>query len=174
MDFIPRWASPPGDTIREALDEQRLDPATLAARLELSREQFESFLAGKIPLTIRLAERLSATIGGSIEFWMTRDGQYRADQSRVVADEWAQRMPLREMKALGWIRPDATDWVEQIDACLAFFDVPSLEVWKEEHAALSARARFRASPTIQRDEYAVAAWLRQCEVQLSQVPCRDW
>jgi HTH-type transcriptional regulator/antitoxin HigA len=174
MDFIPRWASPPGDTIRDALDEQRLDPATLAARLELSHEKFESFLAGKVPLTIRLAERLSATIGGSVEFWMTRDSQYRADQSRVAADKWAQRMPLRDMKAFGWITSDATDWVEQIDACLAFFDVPTPEVWKDEHAALTARVRFRTSPTIQRDEYAVAAWLRQCEVELSQIPCRDW
>lgn len=174
MDFIPRWASPPGDTIKDALDEKALDPATLAARLELSHEKFESFLAGKIPLTIRLAERLSATIGGSVEFWMTRDGHYRADQARVVADEWAQRMPLRDMRAFGWIASDATDWVEQIDACLAFFDVSTPEVWKDKHAALSAQARFRASPTIQTDEYAVAAWLRQCEVELARVPCGDW
>lgn len=174
MDFVPRWASPPGDTVRDALDEQGLDPATLAASLELSPETFESFLAGQIPMTIRLAERLSATIGGSVEFWMTRDGQYRADRSRVVADEWAQRMPLRDMKAFGWIAPDATDWLEQIDACLAFFDVATPEAWKEEHAALSAQARFRTSPTVNRDEYAVAAWLRQCELELSKVPCRDW
>lgn len=174
MDFIPRWASPPGDTIRDALDEQRLDPATLAARLELSDERFESFLAGKIPLTIKLAQRLSETIGGSVEFWMTRDGQYRADQHRVAADEWAQRMPLQDMKSFGWIAPDATDWVEEIDACLAFFDVPTPEVWKDEHTALSAQAHFRASPNIETDDYAVTAWLRQCEVELSQIPFREW
>lgn len=174
MDFVPRWASPPGDTIREALDEQRLDSAKLAATLELSQDQFEAFLQGKIPLTIRLAERLASAIGGSIEFWMTRDGQYRADQWRVAADRWAQRMPLRDMRDLGWISADATDWVEQIEACLDFFDVSTPELWEAEHATLAERTRFRSSPTIATNDYAVATWLRRCEVELSEIPCRDW
>lgn len=173
-DFIPRWASPPGDTIRDALDEQRLERSTLATALDLADEEFDVFMAGNMPLTVRLADRLSATIGGSIEFWMTRDGQYRADRARLVADVWAQRMPLKDMVTFGWIEGGVGDWVEQIEACLHFFGVATPEVWEADREALAARTHFRSSPTLRTDAFAVAAWLRQCEVQLSRVRCASW
>jgi plasmid maintenance system antidote protein VapI len=173
-DFVPRWASPPGDTIKDAIDEQRLDPRSLASALELPSDKFDAFLEGDIPLTIRLAERLVATIGGSIEFWMTRDGQYRADQSRVAADAWVQRMPIGDMTTFGWIPPDVDDWVEQIEVCLGFFGVANPEAWETDHAARINQARFRNSPTVPTDSFAVAAWLRECDVELSQIPCREW
>jgi HTH-type transcriptional regulator/antitoxin HigA len=173
-DFVPRWASPPGDTIKHALAEQRLDAGSLAAELGLSDEELEAILTGDVPLTIRLAEGLSSTIGGSIEFWITRDGQYWADLARVAADAWAQRMPISEMTTLGWIAPEADDWVGQLEACLNFFNVANPTVWESAHEALVKRARFRISPTVRTDEYAVAAWLRQCEVELSNVSCEAW
>jgi hypothetical protein len=146
----------------------------LAAALDLADEEFDAFLAGDIPLTIRRAERLSSTIGGSIEFWMTRDGQYREDLSRVVADAWAQRMPIKDMATFGWIAADGDDWVGQIDACLRFFDVATPEVWEAEHEALVERTRFRSSRVLDTDEFALAVWLRQCEVELSKVSCAEW
>lgn len=173
-DFIPRWASAPGDTIRDALEEQRLDRQSFAEALALSNDELDALLQGDIPLTIKLAGDLSSTIGGSIEFWMARDGQYHADRSRVVADEWAQRMPIREMASLGWISADVDDWVERIEACLRFFDVETAEAWEKDHHALAERTRFRSSRALDADEFAVAAWLRQCEIELSQISCRAW
>lgn len=173
-DFIPRWASPPGDTVRNALEEQRLDPGSLAAALDFASEEFDAFLEGDIPLTIGRAERLSSAIGGSIGFWMTRDSQYREDQSRVLADKWAQRMPIKDMARFGWIPSDANDWIEQIDACLHFFGVRTPEAWEEGHKDLVKQTRFRSSEAYTTDEFAAAAWLRQCEVELSEVPCREW
>lgn len=173
-DFVPRWASPPGDTIKDALDEQHLDRQTLAEALELSQVDLNALLEGGIPLTIRLAERLSSTIGGSVEFWMTRDGQFQTDRTRVVADAWAQRMPIHEMTTFGWIRPEVGDWVGQIDECLRFFDVVSPDAWEAEHRALLKETRFRSSQVLQTNEFAVAAWLRQCEVELSEIACAEW
>lgn len=173
-DFMPRWASPPGDTIRNALEEQHLDEQSLAATLDFADEEFEAFLAGEIPLTIRRAELLSSAIGGSIGFWMARDGQYREDRSRVIADAWAQQMPIKDMRKFGWIAADADDWIGQIDACLRFFGVTTPEAWETGHKALVKQTRFRSSQTYSADEFAVATWLRQCEVELSKVPCREW
>lgn len=173
-DFIPRWASPPGDTINDALNEQHVDRRVLAKALELSDEDLATLLRGATPLTINLAERLSLTIGGSVEFWMTRDGQYQADRSRVDADAWVRRMPMRDMSAFGWIDSDVDDWVERIDACLRFFNVGSVDAWKAHQEALLERTRFRSSQVFETDEFAVAAWLRQCELALSQISCRVW
>lgn len=173
-DFVPRWASPPGDTIKDALHEQCMEGRTLAEALELSQNEFEALLGGDIPLTIKLCERLSSKIGGSVEFWMTRDGQYQADRSRVLADAWVQRMPVHDMKTFGWIQSDTDNWLSQIDNCLRFFDVVSPDAWQAEHTALLEQTRFRSSKILESDEFAVAAWLRQCEVELSNIPCAQW
>jgi HTH-type transcriptional regulator / antitoxin HigA len=173
-DFVPRWASPPGDTIRDALNEQHVDPQALAKALDLADPEFDAFLAGDIPLTVRRAESLSSTVGGSVEFWMTRDGQYREDRSRVEADAWAQRLPIKDMASFGWIASDPTDWVSQFETCLQFFDVAAPGVWEAEREALREKTRFRSSPSHRADEYAVAAWLRQCEIELSRMPCKAW
>ncbi|MCA1693810.1 MAG: plasmid maintenance system antidote protein, partial [Actinobacteria bacterium] len=173
-EFIPRWASPPGDTIKDVLREQHLDRRVLAKTLELSDADLDALLRGVTPLTINLADRLSFTIGGSVEFWMTRDGQYQADRSRVDADAWVRQMPVHDMSAFGWIDSEVDDWVEQIDECLHFFNVGSVDAWKAHQEALLERTRFRSSQVLETDEFAVAAWLRQCEVELSRVSCRDW
>jgi HTH-type transcriptional regulator/antitoxin HigA len=174
IDFIPRWASPPGDTIKDALEEKGFDRRSLADALGLSDEDLRFLLKGSIPLTIKLAERLSSAIGGSVEFWMTRDGQYQSDRARVEADAWAQRLPIQDMSAFGWIESDVDDWVAQIDECLRFFEVRDLDAWEAGHEALLGITHFRSSRVLDTDEFAVAAWLRQCEVELSQIACGDW
>lgn len=173
-DFIPRWASPPGDTIKEALEEQGLHRRALGEALGLPDENLQSLLDGSMPLTIKLADRLTAAIGGSVEFWMTRDGQYHADAARVAADAWAQRLPLRDMSAFGWIESDVDDWIAQIRACLQFFGVHNVSEWQAGQGALLARTRFRSSQVLERDELALAAWLRQCELELSEIDCGEW
>lgn len=173
-NLFPRWASPPGDTIRDALKEKGIDPHSLATELEFDEPEFDEFLAGDIPLTIRGAECLTSALGGSIEFWITRDVQYRQDRARVAADSWAQQLPVKEMTQLGWIEPRPKDWVGQLDACLQFFDVATPEDWRAGQAALESHTHFRSSTAVSSDGFAVATWLRQCDIQLSKVDCKSW
>lgn len=174
LDFVPRWASPPGDTVKQLLIERQVDQADTAAALNLAPGGFDDLLAGRSPITIRLAERLAVVLGGSVEFWMARDGQYHEDRSRVDADEWAQQLPVKEMAALGWISRRPAGWLERIEACLDFFDVASVDAWRAVQEVSVSRTRFRSSRKFDRDEFAVAAWLRQCQVELSAVRCSTW
>lgn len=173
-DFIPRWASPPGDTIKDALEERSLNKDALVRALAFAPDRVQQLLDGGLPLTIDVADRLTRLIGGTVEFWMTRDGQYHADVARVAADEWAQHVPAREMAAFGWISDDTDDWVARIDACLRFFDVKDVRSWETNQNLLRSRTRFRSSQVIEADDYAVAAWLRQSEVELSEIGCAEW
>lgn len=169
--FVPRWASPPGDTIREALAVRNLDKETLVEELGLHPDALGALLEGSTPMTIRLADQLALVVGGSVEFWMTRDGQYRADLQRVAADRWAMELPVSDMAAMGWIKDPGADWEDRIDVCLEFFDVEDVASWEEAHASLLAKTRFRSSRTLHANDHAVAAWLRQCEIELSQIDC---
>jgi plasmid maintenance system antidote protein VapI len=93
-DFAPRWASPPGKTIRDALVERGLSLEVFAESIGVPDPRLQGLLSGSETISIELARRISTSIGGSVEFWMARDGQYRDDLARVEADRWAQSLPI--------------------------------------------------------------------------------
>ncbi|TCN39317.1 plasmid maintenance system antidote protein VapI [Kribbella orskensis] len=171
--FAPRWASPPGDTIREALDERGLSLTQFADMMACSPERASGLLDGAEPISLELGRRLADTIGATTQFWMSRDAQYRDDLDRVNADRWAESLPTAEMRKLGWL-PKTSDWHERLDACLQFFGVPDLRTWDDTYGSLLATAKFRTSPKIRTDEAAVAVWLRQGEVEAQHLNVGRW
>jgi plasmid maintenance system antidote protein VapI len=74
--FVPDWVSPPGDTIADIVGERELDAAEVAKQLGLSEPEFGDLLLGAT-LTDELAEKLAAVLGGTAQFWRTREQQYR-------------------------------------------------------------------------------------------------
>jgi HTH-type transcriptional regulator / antitoxin HigA len=171
--FAPRWASPPGETIIDVLNDRHIDLDQFARMVDLSHDRLQQLLAGEFPISISLARRLSRAIGGTIEFWITRDGQYRDDLARVEADRWAQTLPLREMAALGWIeRP--VDWHDRLAQCLAFFGVPDVRGWASRYGDLVENSYFRASTAFPMDAGAVAAWLRRGEIEAESLETAAW
>lgn len=172
--FVPRWASPPGDTIRDALAQRNLTELDLTTALGLSAKDTSAVLSGDRALTIGIAEDLSQVVGGTVDFWMARDSQYRADLSRLDADEWVAHLPIADMKSLGWISSEADDWLEEIDECLQFFEVQSVEEWRSVQAASRSHTMFRSSTVHSADDFAVAAWLQQCDRELSELRCDSW
>ena len=170
-EFLPRWASPPGGTIQDALEEQGLSHAAFARSIGVSRSQLTGLLSGRETISIELARRISTSIGGSVEFWLTRDGQYRDDVTRVEADLWAESLPAAQMAGFGWI-DKPTDWQDQIASCLEFFDVSDLAEWQRTYGAMLDGARFRTSDKAGVDANATAAWLRKAELDAARISCR--
>ena len=113
-DFAPRWASPPGETIRDTLVERGLALEVFAESIGLPGPRLQGLLSGSETISIELARRISSSIGGSVEFWLTRDGHYRDDLARVEADRWAQSLPISQMAEFGWI-DRSTGWQTQIN-----------------------------------------------------------
>lgn len=173
QEFSPRWASPPGATISESLADRGIAETELRQILGMSDASLAELLNGNLPLTICLAEDLATHVGGTPEFWMTRDCQYRDDVARLKADEWAQSLPFKEMVRLGWV--DATGhWREQLEACLDYFGVDDVDAWNARYGAAANAARFRTSPTFASSNGAVAAWMRQGEKIASKIDCSRW
>lgn len=170
-EFVPRWASPPGDTIRDLLRERRLDVDAAARTLDLSAPDLESLLDGGRRITVELARRLVDAFGGSIEFWVARDAQYLDDRERVAADVWASSLPIAEMVSYGWIRRPG-DWVERLEAALEFFDVDGPAEWDATVARRAARYRTTAVDGLPVPK--VAAWLRAAELAARDVHTGEW
>lgn len=75
--FRSDWASPPGDTIADLIEERGWDPAAFAARLGIPPDEARALLAGTAPVTGALAGRLARLLGGSAAFWLEREAQFR-------------------------------------------------------------------------------------------------
>lgn len=91
--FHPDWVSPPGDTILERLTECDISRQQLADKLNLALYQVHQLVAGTLPITRELAERLHKTIGGSTAFWVQREAQYRASDRAPAAAENSRACP---------------------------------------------------------------------------------
>jgi HTH-type transcriptional regulator/antitoxin HigA len=81
--FSPDWASPPGDTIVDLIEERGWTQAELADRLGYSPKAVRHLLGGQASLTEAVAHDLERVLGVPAHFWLTREAQYRAQCERL-------------------------------------------------------------------------------------------
>ena len=173
--FQPNWTSAPGDTIVDILRERDLSKENFASFMSLSAKETNDLLQGRATVTIDVARRLTGVLGASVEFWMSRDYQYRQDSRRLQEDEegWLRKLPLGDMIKFGWLSPPPLP-SEELAACLRFFGVSSVFEWRVNYGGLQETAAFRSSPSFDSREESVSAWLRQGEIEAEGIGCRPW
>ena len=173
--FQPDWASPPGETISDLLNERNIQDRVFADRMGFSYEDTSLLLDGRATITIETARRLVGVLGASVEFWMSRDYQYRRDAQRLQSAEelWLGQLPIGDMIQFGWLSPPPLP-ADELKTCLQFFGVRTFPEWRRVYGVLSETSAFRTSPTFESRPEAVAAWLRQGEIQAQSVQCERW
>lgn len=178
--FQPNWVSPPGDTMADILEERHLSPIEFADQIGYSVDITNDLLNGNSLITIEMAQRLERALGVSASFWMNRESQYRKDisrfqvEARSSTDEvWLKELPVKDMAALGWIKPThrASDKVAE---CLRFFGVPNVRAWRETYHDVLETSAFRTSASFDSQSGAVAAWLRQGEIEGAKIESKVW
>jgi HTH-type transcriptional regulator/antitoxin HigA len=139
--FQPLWASAPGETIAEILRRRRIDIQSFASDLGENEDFAKCLLGGACAIDRSVAERLHYVIGGSVSFWLNREAQYREDVARlqgtreqVDAVAWLKELPIRDMRAFGWISRN-DDKVKQAKECLRFFGSSSVTEWRSNIGA---------------------------------------
>ena len=173
--FRPNWASSPGDTIADVLEEQNISVSAFSKRIGYSVGEAEDLLAGRISMSLGLARKLHAELGATVEFWMSRDFQYRESVARLNSAEmkdWLVELPLGDMVRFGWMRPVSAS--QEAASCLRFFGVPDVSAWRTRYAQLQERVAFRSSPSFESRPGSVAAWLRQGEIEARRIKCAPW
>ncbi|WP_150001828.1 ImmA/IrrE family metallo-endopeptidase [Iodidimonas gelatinilytica] len=175
--FSPDWRSPPGDTILDILDERGMSIEAFSLLIDETPSFSQSLISGKARITARIALKLSEQLGSTKDFWLTREDQFRNERHSVRSiqslSEWARLLPISDMKKFGWLSPGKKQ-KSLVEACLNFFDVPSLEAWKETYGDNSMQSAFRKSAIREADDFAVAAWLRQGEILSNRIKINKW
>lgn len=71
-------AIPAGATIKQQLAYREMSIEQFQVLMEMSREQIDALISGRIALTHEIAERLQAVFGVSSQFWEALEARYRA------------------------------------------------------------------------------------------------
>lgn len=171
--FTPFWASPPGRTIQTALDELGLDISDFASEMDFSITTADNLLKGRETISLEMARRLAHLLGPSVEFWVSRDCQYREDLARVDTDRWLSDLPVKEMVKLGWIAP-ASDWASQVNACLSFFGVENVSTWRKLYEPQLEATRMRISSSVPSRPLVIATWMRRATREAESATLDPW
>jgi HTH-type transcriptional regulator / antitoxin HigA len=75
--FEPNWKSPPGDTIKDIIDEKNIPIKVFLDKMDMSLVDIMKLLDGNIIIDENIASKLSDVLGSSKEFWLNREKQYR-------------------------------------------------------------------------------------------------
>lgn len=177
--FEPNWANPPGATVLDLLQERQVAVTELADRAHRDVVSVSRLIHGVEPLDEDWANCLSATLGATPSFWLRREGMYRADLQRLcnsaenAPKDWLSEVPLHDLVRFGWIKKGHSTEETALNAC-AFFGVTSESSFQLKYERLFGASAYRASSAFATRPSAVAAWLRQGEIQASSLDCEAW
>lgn len=172
--FLPDWASPPGATISDILDERGQSVAEFARAMGDSVDHVQQLLVGSVQITNEVADHLSRVLGTSSRFWLSRESQFRDGLVRLAKnEEWIKGLPVSDLIRFKWMR-SASSASEKVAACLEFFGVPTVADWYARYDGVARLAAFRTSETFDSTEGAVLAWLRKGELEGAVVSCDQW
>jgi HTH-type transcriptional regulator / antitoxin HigA len=176
--YAPRQVSPPGDTLRDLMEERSLTQAELSRRLGRPAQAVNEIVTGKKEITEDTALELERVLRVPAHFWLAREARYREYLARERAASsqkdqlpWLRRFPLKALQDAGVLPAGrlTSAFVEQlVDPLLRFFGVASPEGWLAQYEHLQAQFR-RAKPDKQTDVAAITAWLRMGELAAIQV-----
>ena len=172
--FQPNWVSAPGDTIIDIMEERELSTEDLAISLGLSSIITQKIIDGAEFITEELSVKLAKTLGASEDFWLRREFQYRESLvrlSKVEEISWLKLLPIKDMINFGWIQDSIS---RNVKSLLSYFGVSDIKEWYLKYEVEMAQVSFRTSSKFKQQPAAVAAWLRQGELQSKLISCQKW
>jgi HTH-type transcriptional regulator/antitoxin HigA len=172
--FRPDYATPPGDTIADILDERDMTQADLARRLGVSVKHANQVINGAATISPELALGLEKVLGATVAFWLTREALYQgklAEQQEHLAlasaQDWAKKFPIAELKKRNLIPKDARG-AGLVAHLLRYLGIAEPGRWSDPTVAYRVARKFES------DEFALSAWLRQGEIEAVRLECEPF
>ena len=178
LAYVPQEVSPPGETLRDLMEERNLSQAELSRRLGRPAQAINEIVAGKKEITEETALELERVLQIPAQFWLAREARYREYLARLRDLErrkdhiqWFDTFPIKALQDLGKLTPGRLTPAlksQLVDEVLRFFGVASPDGWVAQYNSVQAAFR-RARPDKQTDNAAITAWLRMGEIAAEQV-----
>ncbi len=172
IDLARAVLSPPGDTLLETIEAKGMNQAELARRMDRPTQTINEIIQGKASITPHTAIQLEYVLGIPADFWLERERLYQLQaailseaEQQLEAQSWANSFPLKEMSQLFGLTY-GKDASSKVRALLSFFQVSNVAAYRTcfENQYVH-HADFRMSESATNQAPAMAAWLRQGEIQ---------
>lgn len=130
---VDTMAIPPGETIKEMLEDRSMTQKEFAIRMNYSEKHISKLINGEAALTQETALRLEIVLGVPASFWNGLEAGYREDLQRVKQERFsaeeeacAEKYPYEQMAQAGLVEK-TQDRHKKIDALRKFFEVVRLK-----------------------------------------------
>ncbi|MEU0940983.1 ImmA/IrrE family metallo-endopeptidase [Embleya sp. NPDC005971] len=177
-EYAPQTAHPPGETLKEALEERGITQVDLARRTGLSTKHINQIVQGSAALSPETALLLERVTGLPATVWNALEAAWRTQLAREEERErlkdqvdWLGNFPLAELVSRN-VLPSTARTVDNLRHLLAFFGVASPQV--AENLWGGYRAAFRRSTAAPPNEYATSTWLRLAVLEAREIDCRPY
>lgn len=173
--YQPQSVSHPGSTLGEKLDELEMGSKEFSVRVDKPEKTISAVLAGRSAITPQMAVKFEDVLKIPASFWLKRQRRYDEYLARLEREEdieqakdWARGFPYAKMANLGWV-PSTRKVEEKVVELFEFFGVSNQNAWKAYYYKQELKVNFRVSLAHTNGALAVAAWLRQGELQASKL-----
>lgn len=161
-------AVPPGETIREQLENRGMSQKEFALRMGMSEKHMSHLINGKVELTPEVSLRLESVLGIPAKFWTNLESVYRERLARVNEEleferdrEIAQKFPYAKLATLGWV-PSTRKMEEKVKNLRTYFGVARLEILDTLRVPGIAYRKMGENET---SDYALAAWAQRARIE---------
>lgn len=172
----PDYCPPPGDTLKETIEELNISQKELALRTGLTAKTISQLINSKAPITPNIADKLELVTGVPCIFWLNLENNYRLflkeqeeqeEKNLSQAREFVSRFPYAELVKRGAC-PKTQNAAEKKNALLRFLGVSDPEAYQNTYLVpMEGAARVGFSKTW--DAHAFSAWLRLAELQAQKI-----
>lgn len=175
----PDYAIPPGETLKEWLEESGMNQVELALRMGRPKKTINEIIGGTSAITPETAIQLENVTGISASFWNNAESGYRETLARLNEHfslikelEWAFSFPYNYLSKLALL-PDTTDRELRVKNLLCFFGVASPKQWEMAYLE-ELQGAAHASAAFKNNMHDLSAWLRIGELQASKISCQAY
>ena len=161
---LPDYAVSPGDFIQEWLEENDVNAAELARRLDVTPKHVSELLSGKAPLSAALSIALERVTGTPAKLWNRTEAIYREDLARLAECEnleaqydEAKRFPLSYLRKFGFLTATAKDKVGTVRELLQLLRIGDLGA--VEATWLNPKVAYRKTKLNTDKSYEQVMWL---------------
>lgn len=178
--YYPESVTHPKEILLESLKENALGAKEFAVKTGKPEKTISAVLKGKSSITPDMAVLFEQVLKIPVHFWLEAQKNYDEFKARLSyqaqienALEWAATFPYAKMAQLGWV-PNTRKPKEKVIHLFHFFNVASQKGFEDYYFNQRTQVAFRISLKDQKKGPAIAAWLRQGEIQASKIQAKEF
>ena len=169
--------SHPGETLKEVLESNNMTQKELSARIGITPKHLNLIISGKADISTETAFKLEKVFSLSASFWNNLQRQYDEDNMAILEEQQISEEEkslydagvYSQIVSYGYLQRE-TKIERKIIQLRDFFGVSNLLNVKP---TIYANALFRKSMKVTTNDFALAAWMKICEIETDAITVRS-